>query len=273
MRPTSALVFAIMLAVAVPVSAQITSPSGTVKYVDLVTNTVHFTDGRIVHMKPGSQLLLDGTVVAFNDVRPGMTVVLKEAPAAATTGTAAAMGTRTATSTSIVLGNHPPVNASGVVASVDRQAGEITFQDGRVLKLTNQMVWQAIPLDRVQPGHQVWVNDARPVAFQSSRGGERMGTVARVDEARQAVVLTDGAIVRLRPGAAVTMSGQRMRIIDLQAGDEIVVRLDQGGTTTQAQAAGRDSHLASASPRTEPFATATAIEASEILIVRRHQAP
>lgn len=268
MRRTSAvIVLALVVALAAPTSAQITTPSGTVKYVDVVTNTIHFTDGRIVHMKPGTQIMLDGSVVKFDQVRPGMTVVLKEAPPAASAATA------DPAPTSQVITTHPPIDASGEVASVDRETRQITFKDGRVLELTtDQRVWQAVDLDRVQPGQQVWVNAARPVAFRS--GATRMGTVARVDQARQVVVLSDGSIVRLRPGGAVTLGADRLRIIDLQPGDEIVVRLDPG-TTASAQSPTTDnaSHLASASPRTDSFARATSIEASEILIVRRHQAP
>ncbi len=49
---------------------------GVVSYVDPVARTVHFTDGRVVQVPPGSTLTINGQPVQLESVRPGATAVL-----------------------------------------------------------------------------------------------------------------------------------------------------------------------------------------------------
>src|SRR5262249_4619102 len=60
---------------------------GVVSYVDPATRTIYFTDGRIVQLKSGSTLMINGQPVMFESVRPGASVVMLEPGATATTVT------------------------------------------------------------------------------------------------------------------------------------------------------------------------------------------
>src|ERR1051326_7747094 len=49
---------------------------GVVSYVDPVTRTVYFTDGRSVRLLPGSTVTVDGRPAVLEAVRPGTTFVM-----------------------------------------------------------------------------------------------------------------------------------------------------------------------------------------------------
>lgn len=234
------------LALVVSANAAVTDVTGTVKYTDEATNTVHFTDGRVVRLEPGARVLVNGRETGLEAVRPGTVVVVRAAGIP-------------------VVAGHPPVDASGVAASVDQLANTVTFEDGRVLRIPRERVWQAVSLETVRPGDQIFINAAQPIAFRTpTTGAERMGTVLRVDNARRVIVLRDGTVVRVMPGTAVTMGNQRLTISSVRPGDEVVI-------TVQEPRAATDS-AGSALPRQDAFGTVT-IDARDILIVRRSQAP
>ena len=121
-----------------------------------------------------------------------------------------------------------PVDATGVVASVDASASTITLQDGRVLRTTGDtLVWQAAPLKDLRPGTQVIVRGATPVAVQPVTAAPpewRMGTVSRVDSAASQIVLTDGTVVRVGPSTVVHRRGTRVWLDQVAPGAEVVVR-------------------------------------------------
>src|SRR5436190_1652680 len=95
----------------------------------------------------------------------------------------------TASSSSSVGG--AAIDATGTVASVDASSGTITLSDGRVLRANDRTaVYQPTNVQALKPGDRVLVRGAAPVTVRAPE--TRMGTVARVDAARQQLVLTDG---------------------------------------------------------------------------------
>src|SRR5262245_19940053 len=114
---------------------------GTVAYVDLGARTITFTDGRILHYDPRSVILVDGKEVTLGQIRPGASVVLRAAPAPATAVVVPAPAPIVVVpgpaqqAMAVPPVTHPPVDVSGRIASVDRQSGIITFQDGRMVRV------------------------------------------------------------------------------------------------------------------------------------------
>jgi len=219
---------------------------GTVAYVDLKANTITFTDGRIVHFDPRSRIMVDGKEVTLGEVRPGAMVVLM--PGATTAVAAPAPGVVTTAppaTTAIVPGRGVPAAAttrysgsevSGRVAAVDPATGIITFQDGRMVRVSGGYVWQQVGLAGIQPGTDILVSNAAPVGFRSSMmptWTERdiMGRVISVDPAANQVMLSDGTIVTVSPATKMALAGgQALTVRELQPGDQIVVRVTPAGT-------------------------------------------
>jgi hypothetical protein len=273
---------ALALALATPVAAQ--ELSGTVQYIDLGSNTIHFTDGQVVHLKPGAQITINGQPVEISALTPGTPVIVRTGEtrtSGATTSVAPSAGDTRFTSTTPM---HPPVNASGVVSNVDARGKTITFQDGRVMQVSDGTVWQAVPLHSLKPGQQVFINDARPVAFQQHRMNttDRLGTVSRVDQSGSLLVLHDGTVVRLQPGTTVSMGNQRLAISNLRPGDEVLIRIDEPRAASvvapSAQSSSTIVHESSGSAlprdvvRGDSFGTSS-LTAREVLIFRRPQSP
>jgi hypothetical protein len=149
------------------------------------------------------------------------------------------------------------VDATGVVASVDRASGTLTLQDGRVVRLTDRtMVWQPVAVDALRPGTRVYVREAAPALSSVAGPGPewRMGTVRLVDRTTNQVVLTDGTIVRVPPNAVVRRGAERLLIDQILPGSEIVVRTAP--------------HTASAEGSALPGRTVnTTIDAAELTVV------
>jgi preprotein translocase subunit YajC len=164
-----------------------------------------------------------------------------------------------------VLTPHPPINASGIVASVDRQNQTITFRDGRTVRLSDRAaIWQPTTIGMVHPGEQVFVRGVEPVSF-NQQGMERMrlGTVSRVDQASNVIELNDGTIVRTSPGTRLRLDDRQVTISQLRPGQEIVIR-----TPNRAPAFDQSGN---ASPREDSMRAA--IDAEEIQIMPQPQAP
>ena len=155
-----------------------------------------------------------------------------------------------------------PIDATGVIASVDPATGTITLQDGRVIRASaDTVVWQAIPVKDMRPGTQVLVRGATPIGVQPTAVTTappewRMGTVSRVDHAASQIVLTDGAVVRVSPTTVLHRRGTRVWLDQVVPGAEVVVRAQ---TPRSASAEG------SALPGSVP--SAALLDASEINIV------
>ena len=116
------------------------------------------------------------------------------------------------------------VDATGTVASVDASSGTITLSDGRVLRANDRTaVYQPTTVQALKPGDRVLVRGAAPVTVRAPE--TRMGTVARVDAARQQLVLTDGTIVRVPSSANVHRGFEHLMLTQLEPGAELVIQL------------------------------------------------
>ncbi len=225
-RAVGVMTFAVALLATTAGAQTGTEISGTVKAVDRQANVVEFTDGRIVHLSPAMEVISGGRRVTIETVRPGSTVIVRGPGASPTQVEPPA-------------GGGGPVDASGVVASVDRQNQTITLQDGRTLKITDQSrVWQTGSLAGLQPGQQVFIDDAQPVAFGTGGTPGAMGSTTRmtsvvgVDRGAGTVYLSDGTALRVSESTRVTMAGDTLRVTDLQPGDEVVVKIRNGAAAT-----------------------------------------
>jgi hypothetical protein len=265
---------ALALTATLPVVAQSVETRGVVQRVDVPSSTVYFTDGRIARIAPGSRLTVDDRPITLADVQPGWTLVI---PAAVV-----------ATAPSVVVATpppaqsaRPPVDATGVVSRVDPQNGTIVLEDGRVLQATGRTtIWQPVPIGDVKPGASVYMRNAQPLDFRpgattppagSARfqgattapaGSVRyqMGTVRGVDGSR--VMLSDGGVVDVAPGARLESNGRALTVRDLRPGDEIVISVPPDSSLTVV------SDSASALP-----AQAYVVTTREVYVVRRPQAP
>jgi len=253
---------------------------GVVSYVDPATRTIYFTDGRIVQLKSGSTLTINGQPVMFESVRPGASVVMLEPGATATTVTTITQQTQAMPAPAPVAA---PVNVTGTVARIDPMTQTITFQDGRVVQATGQtMVWQQTPaVSSLQPGTQVFVSNAMPVGYVPSAavptGQWMMGTVSRVDAPAQQVILNDGTIIHVAPHATVRVGNDRVGFTRLRPGDEIVIQtrpaatyVAPSGTTVATVAPAPGRYAGSALPY-QSYADSR-IEASDVQIVWSPQA-
>ena len=256
------LISLVLLGMASVGFAQVSEIKGTVQRVDAATGMVYFTDGRTMRLDPGARLFVGNRQVGLADIEPGWILV--------TSGPTVAPGTilvqptppsRVVTST--------PIDATGVVANVDPRTGAITLQDGRVVRVgPGTTVWQPVAIGSVMPGASVFVRNGEPLAFQPGTAPAasrpyRMGTVASVDSSRSRVVLSDGTVVQLRPGAHATFNGQPLAMTELRPGDEIIVGLPATSSVATAGPA------VSALPRQ----VLGVIEGESIYVVRRTQAP
>ena len=234
------IVCAALLVVATSAWAQ-SEIRGVVRQVDPTTRTVYFTDGRIVQLKPGSTLLINGQPVLLESVRPGTTIVMMPPGTTTTTVTTVTQQTQVAPPmpmaapvAAMPLPAPSPVNVTGTVARTDPLTQTITFQDGRIVRVApNTMVWQQAPaISSILPGAQVFVRDALPLGYMPSGaasayppGHYMMGTVSRVDPASNQIVLSNGAVVYVSPTATLRSGGQRVAITNLRPGDEILIQV------------------------------------------------
>ena len=130
-------------------------------------------------------------------------------------------------------------DTTGIVAHVDHATGTMTLQDGRVVRLTPRtVVWQPIAIESLRPGSQVYVREAAPVAVQlPDRAPEwRMGTVRMVDRTTNQLVLTDGTIVRMPPGAVLRRGSERLTVDQILPGSEVILRPAPRSATAEGSA-------------------------------------
>jgi len=207
--------FTIIVAMALAVTtalAQETRITGTVSRTDPVTRTIYFADGSAVRVQPGAVITMNGSTVPFESLAPGTTTtVVSTAP---TTGVAA---TQTA-SNDIV----------GTVARVDQQNGIVTLQDGRQVRLGGQSVaWQAVPIASIQPGSQIYVRNAQPLAMPAPQAYDpnvQVGTVKSVDQGTRLIALTDGTFVKVNRSTRLESAGRPLALAEVRPGDVVAVR-------------------------------------------------
>jgi hypothetical protein len=264
---------ALSLLIATAAWAQAGEISGIVTYVDPATRVVYFADGRWIRLEPATKLTVDGREATIEALKPGMTLVVWERATAPA---------RTSPPVSLPP-PHPAIDASGVVVKVDEQTNVITFQDGRMVQVTDRtQIWQqSVKVGALRPGTQVFLHNAQPIAYRvapaSAAGGRYlMGTVVRVDAASSVAVLSDGTLVRIAPATTLRMDNQPVTLQQLQPGDQVVIwQRDHVGPVVVGPGAGQipagqSADSPSALPRQDLYMT---IDAHEIVIVRRQQAP
>jgi hypothetical protein len=302
MQRIGLLIGALLLVHAVGASAQTTTRiEGTVAAIDPVAKTVTFTDGRVVRFDPNSRIFVNGREVTYSEVRPGVVVVMT--PAAAPPATVVVPGSPApAPPPAAVIVPGPPqqamapstawprsysfVDANGVVADVDRANGIITFQDGRMVRISSDgRVWQAVGMGTIQPGHEVYVTNAMPVGFRSagavSTGSwgsqDLMGRVINVDPTGSQILLNDGTLVTVTASTRMAMSGgQTVAIKDLKPGDQVVVRVKSTApptTPATAQVVVPAGRVVTDQPAGSPPSVHRIIEADQIIVIRYPQAP
>jgi len=130
------------------------------------------------------------------------------------------------------------IDATATVASVDASAGTITLRDGRVLHAGDRtVVYQPTTVTALKPGDRVLVRGATPMTVRAPAA--HMGTVARVDLARQALVLTDGSVIRVPTSANVHRGTDRLGLSQVEPGAEVVVQLAPEPAASPGTAASR----------------------------------
>lgn len=245
--------------------AQVAEIKGTVQRVDVPTGTIYLADGRIMRLEPGTRLYVGNREVSLADVQPGWVFATAGSTAAPDAVVVQPIVPPRALTPAAPAVETTGVDATGVVARVDPRTGTVTLQDGRVVRVASgTTVWEPIALGSVTPGASVFVRNAEPLDFRpgSTPAASRplqMGTVASADASTSRVVLSDGTVVQLRPGAPVTFNGRSLAIADLRPGDEILV-----GVPAARSVAGTDSDI-SVLPR-QAYGV---VEAESIRVVRR----
>ena len=294
---------AALVLLAATVWAQATSVSGIVQRVDVPGQTIYLTDGRAIVLQPNAQLTVGGREVSLAQVQPGWSLLTTATPGVATspsTGQALAPNTviivqpgvaaappaqppvaiapppASAAITPAPVPAPPRIDATGVVAQVDPGAGTVTLADGRVLRVTGRTtIWQPVNVGSIVPGTSIYVRNAEPVGFQP-RAQLRavpntmtywMGTVRSVDATRSRVELSDGTVVRLRPGARLEFHRQPLAIADLRPGDEIVIGTPRSAQVMVVPPAGT---VGSALPR-QVIEEVPVVDADMLHIVQRVQ--
>jgi hypothetical protein len=230
--------------------------TGTVSGIDAATRTIYFTNGTAVQVPAGSVATVNGRQVAFESLTPGSNVtVVSTAPS---TGTVATQTPRSAS------------DVAGTVARVDRQNGVIMLQDGRAIRLSDRsaVVWQATPIDAIQPGTQIYVPNAQlavmapqqPVVATPQRpidASVRVGTVKSLDQNNSLIRLVDDTYVKVLRTTRIQSAGGPMTFSQLRPGDHVAVWPD-----------GRSSISATTTVPRGDAPPASAIEADYIEVTR-----
>jgi len=188
--------------------AQETQISGTVSSIDPATRTISFADGSVVRLQPGAIVMINGRQSALESLTPGTNAtVVSRGPNTGTVGTSPASST---------------YGMTGTVAQVDRQNGVITLQDGRTVRLSGQsFVWQATPIQAIQPGSQIFVGNVQSAAVSAQQPvavapqqpvavappPAVVGTVRSVDRNNSVIALQDGTYVKVLPTTRVQSGG------------------------------------------------------------------
>jgi hypothetical protein len=179
--------------------------------------------------------------------------------------------------------SHPTVDARGIVASVDHQNGIITFQDGRMVRVTNDgRVWQSgnVVLGSVQPGSEVFVSNAVPMGYRAAGTSytwaehDLMGQVISVNESGSQILLSNGTVVAVSPSTRMQMAGGRsVSMAELKPGDQIVVHARPVAPASAQVITPASTAVVDTVPRSSWPGYQAVIEADQIIVIRLTQAP
>jgi len=255
-RTISFTVFIVVSLLATTALAQGVRVTGTISRIDTATRTIYFTDGSAVQVQPGTVITVNDREVAFESLTPGSnTTVVSTTPGTASAPRPAAP---------------PAYDGVGTVAGVDRQTGIITLQDGRAIRLNGQSyVWQATPIESLQPGSQIYIYNGQPGTVESSRTNLAMlGTVRSVDTRNSLIALEDGSYVQVTPNTKVDSAGRPLALSDLRTGDRVQIwphaRPPMSSYATAAGAHGTGPATVTVHNGSEPPATAVVADYIEV---------
>jgi hypothetical protein len=199
--------------------AQNTHITGTVSGIDTATRTIYFTNGTAMQLPPGSTVTVNGRQVAFETLTPGSNATVVS----------------TAPGTVVTQSSRSTSDVSGTVARVDRHNGVITLQDGRAIRLSDRsVVWQATPIDAIQPGTQIYVPNAQlgamapqqPIVTTPQRpidASVRVGIVKSIDHNNSLIRLVDDTFVKVLRTTRIQSAGGPLTFSQLRPGDQVAV--------------------------------------------------
>ena len=163
------------------------------------------------------------------------------------------------------IADHPPITVSGVVKGFDPATDVLSFEDGRMVKLTGRSTVAQPAGAAIRAGDRVVLQDVLPVGVHAGvkvlavGKPQRMAVVSAVDEPTGLVRLADGSIVRVTGSTNVHLgaAGSSVALTELAPGDQVVIVLTDPADPGEA---------ASALPRQDleprPF------EAAEVMLFR-----
>jgi Cu/Ag efflux protein CusF len=208
--------------------------TGRVKQFDPAGNTLHMQDGTIVHLEPGTTVMVDGRPVSLNHLTPGSTVT--------------------------IIGAQPTMRApghyTGRVKHFDAASNTLHMEDGTIVRLqpgTTAMVdGRPVPVTQLTPGSPVAIIAGQPtppaIAAQPTApaaGGQptmpadppaaaigpdrwaghppidAAGVVADVDHQTGRVTFEDGRAVKITDGSTVWEPTQ---LRSVNRGDRVLLR-------------------------------------------------
>jgi hypothetical protein len=169
----------------------------------------------------------------------------------------------------VALAGHPPITASGVVASFDPSTDVLRFGDGRIVKLTGQSTVVRPAAGAIQAGDLVVLQDVLPVGVRSGvkmlavGKPQRMVTVTSVDELAGLVRLTDGSVLRVGGSTSLHLgaAGSSVALGELAPGDELVIVLIDAASVPAAD------DIVGALPRQE--GEPRPLDTGEVMVFRR----
>ena len=184
---------------------------------------------------------------------------------------------RPPTVVAVPLTGHPPITASGMVATFDPETSILRFDDGRLVKLMGESKFVAPVASAIRVGDPVVLQEVLPVGVQSGvktlavGQPQRMGTIATVDEDRGLVGLTDGTVVSVTRTTNVHLgaAGSNVALTQVSPGDEVVVVLED--VTPAVATATTDAAYPNALPRQD--LSSPAVTAGEVMIFRVPRRP
>jgi hypothetical protein len=183
--------------------------SGAVPSSDRLARATH-----LARQVPGVQSVVNNMVVSAPPIR--------------TTVTAPPTAQVVASPPVNIASGQPAIDATGIVTRYDPQSGIVTFQDGRMVRVTTgSAVAGPAGVVAFQPGTQVILRNVQPVGYQPTTvpasGSWRMGTVTFVDAANGLIYLHDGSVVRVGPSTMLRSGAQPITLAQLQQGSQIAI--------------------------------------------------
>ena len=177
----------------------------------------------------------------------------------------------------VPIAGHPPVTASGILATFDSATDILRFDDGRMVKLTGESKVVQPVANAIRAGDLIVLQNVLPIGVQSGvktlavGQPQRMGTIASVDESRGLLALTDGTLVHVTRSTNVHLgaAGSNVALTQVSPGDELIVVFEEG----RVRVSSPDDATVAASALAREDASLPAVEAGEVMIFRVPRRP